>query len=273
MDESDAEPTQGYELFRDEQLTILPTRALTPEAAYILCNSAEYETRQAGFLGFKRGPKTVVLRAPVYLDCGRGVMQSLSGDVILYRSDDSARIDKVLAALKAAPAAQRAEEKVEREAKDRAREAARRAEEDHYESLLQRAAAKETMPFAAWAAAQPDGELLITTAEQFSVRLDHAYGGPNIVDRFFERGLPHIVRDDIWSTSRRVPVWLDLTTLAKARTEARKRIQQSNEDLIRSVIDDMDALLVRQRRYARQLRLDRLCGQYEVLMIRFATER
>lgn len=100
-----------------------------------------------------------------------------------------------------------------------------------FETLLRTAGEKSPMPFTEWAVGQTDGQLLTSTPEYLAMRLDEAYGGPTIVDRFFERGLRHIVDDDLGSTCRRVRQWLAVLDIVERRTEARARIEKAHIDL------------------------------------------
>ncbi len=109
-----------------------------------------------------------------------------------------------------------------------AREAARAFDEEIYQQWLEVAAAKEPMPFQFWASRQPSGRLLTKNAVYLAVRLDRVYGGPAIVDRFFERGLKHIVREDICRAPD-IGSHFDVYRILEKRTLARREITRQQE--------------------------------------------
>jgi hypothetical protein len=172
--------------------------------------------------------------------------------------------------------------------------AAQRARaEDRYEGLIERAVAKEPMPFGAWASSQSSGHLLASTAEYLAVQLDHAYGGPAIVDRFFERGLKDIIYSDIGST--RIKQWFEVEQIVEVRSEARRKIaekrneiealeqdakwKRDNRSVERAIADCRKSIedwtlevcnqLDRQYFLALELGLTRLAKQYEEMMWNF----
>lgn len=204
-------------------------------------------------------PATILLKRPLH-----------DRDVAIYSSRNRSKVRAVAKSLAQAAAARHARARREREARREAGQAARAAEqaalaaarteeERQYEALLQTAAAKEPMPFQVWASTQSDGHLLTSTAEYLAVRLDDAYGAPGIVDRFFERGLQHIVNDDIASTKQRVRQWISVQGIVRHRAEARR---DSNSHWRREVID----ALVRSADLAAQLGLTRLARQYRQMI-------
>lgn len=226
-------------------------------------------------------PRVVYLRLP-------------KREVAIYRTRSSARLKAVLDALNRAPTARRAEEharhKVERDAENAAREAARIEDERLYEALVHRAASSEPMPFHVWATSQSEGHLLTSTAEYLAVQLDEAYGGPAIVDRFFERGLNHIVLDDMRAANIRQR--LKVEEIVERRSDARRQIAEKRGEiealenkakwkpehkaLAQSIANRRESIqkfrgeaiaqLDRQYFLALELRLLRLARQYEEMM-------
>jgi hypothetical protein len=218
-------------------------------------------------------PRTVYLK-------GHGGGQS-DRTISIYSSRNGQDVRAVLDALARASTERKSErekskaERIARELAEREAAGVQRAleeaeQEARFETLLQKAAAKDPMPFQVWASTQSDGHLLTSTAEYLAVRLDDAYGAPGIVDRFFERGLKHVVIDDIKATASRVPQRFDVVSILRGRTSARYEIAtapESNwtESLRREIVDQ----LRRQRELANKLGLTRLERQYRDLIRTF----
>lgn len=218
-------------------------------------------------------------------------------EAAIYRTRSGAKLKAVVDALNRAPAARLAEEqarhKIERDAENAAREAAHTEDEHLYEALVHRAASKEPMPFQVWAKSQSEGHLLTSTAEYLAVQLDEAYGGPAIVDRFFERGLNHIILDDMRAANIRQR--LKVEDIADRRSDVRRKIAEKRGEiaaleqeakwkpddkaLARSIANcrrsiqqsrgEAIAQLDRQYFLALELRLPRLARQYEEMLWSF----
>lgn len=193
--------------------------------------------------------------------------------VAIYRTRDRTKLRAVLDALNRAPAARLAQEQARHEAKrdarNAAREAARAEEERQYEALVQRARSMEPMPFLAWAMSQSEGHLLTSTAEYLAVQLDEAYGGPAIVDRFLERGLNHIILDDMRAANIRQR--LEVEDIIERRSDVRRliAIQGKESAVVQRARSEAIAQLDQQYLLAVELGLHRLARQYEEMMWHF----
>lgn len=76
--------------------------------------------------------------------------------------------------------------------------------ERRYEAIKLTAIAKKPLPFEEWISRQSDEFLLTTGGALLALHFDAAYGGPAVVERFFDNGLRHVIANDIATGSNRL---------------------------------------------------------------------
>lgn len=145
--------------------------------------------------------------------------------------------------------------------------------ERRYEAIKLTAIDKKPLPFEEWMSRQSDEFLLTTGGALLALHFDAAYGGPAVVERFFDNGLRHLITNDIATGANRLhrDQCSDMQTIICDRSRLRNRlVEHLGPDwppvYSKCSREDAVAQLQKQANLAATSGMKQLAKQYEELL-------